>query len=389
MADPHFAFAADLAKHVRSTSSALREHPHNDTMIQALNEQAEAYNLDLTPFRASPAVVSAKPFFQRVTSIASLITAYRLAKQSKCFEEDLPEATSNVSDYAAQYLETILESAKQRLSDQQAITMATWVAELDIYTAVRAVESLLNSRADLTLLEIAPHYGWSVHFDHLAIRCGVQARQDAERVVELLQQEHGYIASQLPHEAYYQFSDGWNAYPVYKILENGQVLRIFVDQSDADYPEQIIQHWNRVYGYTAHHLALRATRVHEGQRIAVPLEEVIASLQQHDVKILTPTGHYTEGLLLQVFTKPELNLSVPNHLKRELSLINNNLEKTIENGKLLELVSRKEMPVEFAQRYFRLYGLEHNAANPLHSAPIYQYFLPAQAAHVIKTSQQL
>ncbi len=61
----------------------------------------------------------------------------------------------------------------------------------------------------------------------------------------------------------------------------------------------------------------------------------------------------------------------------------------VENGKLTELVSRREMPTDFAQRYFSLCGITYNADNPQHSAPCYNYFLPAQAAHVINTSVQL
>jgi hypothetical protein len=52
------------------------------------------------------------------------------------------------------------------------------------------------------------------------------------------------------------------------------------------------------------------------------------------------------------------------------------------------MVSRREVPEAFARRFFDLYGLRHDPAQPLHSVPGYQYFLPAQAAHVIKTSVQ-
>ncbi len=44
------------------------------------------------------------------------------------------------------------------------------------------------------------------------------------------------------------------------------------------------------------------------------------------------------------------------------------------------------MPPELAERFFQLYGLPYTPENPLHSAPIYPYFLPEQAAHVIRTS---
>jgi len=268
--------------------------------------------------------------------------------------------------------------------------IGSWLTNLDVYTAVKSVESLLNSKADIALLELAQEKNWMVHFDHLAIRCGTRANKDAERVVDLLKEKHGYVAPQIQQQAYYQFPDGWNAYPLYKILDNGQVLRIFVDQSDADDKSQIIQHWNRVYGYTAHHLAIRATAydAENEERVAISLDEIMHELHKRGVEIMTPTGAYTEGLLLQVFTKPELNTGIPEELKREIEIHGQDLNKKIENGKLLEIVSRKELSKDLAQRYFALYGLKYNFDNPLHSAPIYQYFLPAQAAHVIRTSVQ-
>jgi hypothetical protein len=264
-----------------------------------------------------------------------------------------------------------------------------WLAGLDVYTAVKSVESLLNSRADVALLEVAQQCNWNVHFDHLAIRCGSKASGDAERVVDMLKEHHGYVSTHFPEEAFYQFPDGWNAYPLYKVLENGQVLRVFVDQSDADNKTQIIQHWNHVYGYTAHHLAMRATLVEGGQRRAVSLQEVMDALGKRGIGIMTPTGEYTSGLLLQVFTKPEKNTAIPPALKQSVAQHSADLAVMIENGKLLELVSRREMSTNNARKLFALYGLKYDVNNPLHSAPLYQYFLPAQAAHVIRTSVQM
>ncbi len=62
---------------------------------------------------------------------------------------------------------------------------------------------------------------------------------------------------------------------------------------------------------------------------------------------------------------------------------------SIENGKLLELVSRREMTELLKPAYFALYDIEFDSENPLHSAPVYPYFLPVQAAHVIRTSVQV
>lgn len=223
----------------------------------------------------------------------------------------------------------------------------------------------------------------------MAIRCGSQEYRDAERVATLLREAHGYVSTQFTGERHYQFPDGWNACPVYKVLDNGQVLRIFIDQSDADAPAQIIQHWNRVYGYTAHHIGIRATRLRDGVREAVPLEEVMQALAARGIDILSPTGHYTRGLLSQVFTRPERNRDIPAALKAEIVAHGPALEKSIENAKLLELVSRRELAPSQARAWFALYGLKYDPASPHHSAPVYQYFLPAQAAHVINTSQQV
>ena len=127
----------------------------------------------------------------------------------------------------------------------------------------------------------------------------------------------------------------------------------------------------------------------DGKRVAVPLNTVMTALEEAGVEIMTPTGHYTNGLLMQVFTQPEKNSEIPDELKQQISAYDPQLGKMIENAKLLEIVSRLEMPAELAEAYFALYGIQYQPDNPLHSAPYYQYFLPAQAAHVIKTSQQI
>jgi hypothetical protein len=379
-------FAAKVAQQLLASDPTFKadEAPNR---IHIAGTGAEIFILDMTPFAATPAAVTAQPFFEGVGTVSKLLSAYQSAKHSLPFETDLPEARENLSEYADDFLTALLARANAALSDAQARLIAEWVKNLDIYCAVKAVESFCYSQADLKLLEIAPRYGWDVIYDHMAIRCGAQEHHDAERVSKLLIESHGYSASQLPGEEYYQFPDGWNAYPLYKILQNGQVLRLFVDQSDADAPAQIIQHWNRVYGYTAHHLGIRATKLVNGVRFAVPLDDLMHALEKEGIKIMTPTGHYTQGLLLQVFTQPEKNSNIPAALKAEIIAHGPQLEKTIENAKLLELVSRREMEPRFAWDYFELYGLKYDPSNPLHSAPYYQYFLPAQAAHVIKTSQ--
>ena len=385
--DSYTVFANQLTNDLKVKENYQLHESSSHTLLVRRADDSVA-TLDLRPFAATPQPVTAHDYFSPVHNAATLLQAYARARQDYRFEDDSPEAMQNVSAYAREFLHDILSEAQQQLSDAQALLIARWVEQLDVYTAVKAVESLLNSKADLALLEIAQHKGWMVHFDHLAIRCGSRAHQAAERVVELLKSEHGYVSAQFAEEVFYQFPDGWNAYPLYKILSNGQVLRLFIDQSDAGHPQQIIQHWNRVYGYTAHHLAIRATTITDGRRQAVSLPALIAALQARGIDIMTPTGDYTRGLLLQVFTRPQRHASIPPELKGAIVAIDAGLGNTIENAKLLELVSRKEMPPQYAQRYFRLYGIDYQPDNPLHSAPVYQYFLPAQAAHVIRTSVQ-
>ena len=167
----------------------------------------------------------------------------------------------------------------------------------------------------------------------------------------MLRQHHGYHAPDIESEAYYVFADGWNAYPLYKILDNGQVLRLFIDQSDADAPAQIIRHWNYIYGFTAHHLGLRATALRNGERVAVSLTEIIPAMQQHGVDVLTPTGLYTHGLLEQVFCKPEQAGDLPADLLQGVQAVDEALVKVVKNAKLLEIVSRRELPTDLKARF--------------------------------------
>ena len=387
MNDPFAEFARQLARELIENDQ-FDPFPGSLSKVQVGRGDEEIVTLDLTPFKANVQAVGAARYFSSVDTVSHLLSAYEAAKHDHVFETNYPDAMLRVSDYAQEFVQTIFRRAQQSLTDNQALLVGKWLAELDVYTAVKSVESLLNSRADVSLLEEAQQQNWTVHFDHLAIRCGSKANGDAERVVEMLKEYHGYVSTQFPEEAFYQFPDGWNAYPLYKVLENGQVLRLFIDQSDAHHQTQIIQHWNHVYGYTAHHLAIRATIVEDEQRLAVPLSDVMNALSQRGIGIMTPTGEYTSGLLLQVFTRPEKNTAIPETLKQSIAQYSPDLAVMIENGKLLELVSRKEMATDKARRLFDLYGLKYDVNNPVHSAPIYQYFLPAQAAHVIRTSVQ-
>jgi len=387
MSISHDLFAKQLTEYLLTVEDvALAEYSEQKVTIAKPN--SEMAQLDLTPFTAQPAEPDAWNYFISVGNATDLEQAYKEVKKHFMFEERLPGAMAEVSRYAQEFLNELFVKARQSISDSQARCIADFVKNLDAYTAVKCIESLLYSKADLKLLEIAAEQGWYVHFDHLAIRCGTQTRNDAERVVQLLKTEHGYVASQVSGEEFYQFPDGWNAYPLYKILSNGYILRLFIDQSDGSNDQQIIQHWNRVYGYTAHHLGISAISQKDGIKRAIPLSEIIEALARHGVQAMEPTGMYTRGLLQQVFTKPEKNRAIPENLKAQIAGVDSGLAVTIENAKLLEIVSRKEMPTVMAKKLFELYGLQFDPDNPLHSAPIYQYFLPAQAAHVIRTSTQ-
>ncbi|MBI2380086.1 MAG: hypothetical protein HYV16_04950 [Gammaproteobacteria bacterium] len=379
-------FAQDLAKAVVAESAKLVPHPDNVAKVLAQRKNGSYASLDLTPFAVEPKPATAQPFFENVQNFDELMAAYEAASKALPFEMDIFRAEGRIHAYADQFLADLFAKAKAEFSDVDARRVALWVKDFDIYVAVKAVESMLNSKADMTVLHIADRLGWTAHFDHLAIRCGSSRHLDSERVVKMLVEDHGYSASQVEGEDYYVFDDGWNAYPVYKLLDNGQVIRLFIDQSAEDDEVQIIQHWNRAYGFTSHHLAMTLTKLENGQRRSVSLTEVIAQCKENGVTCLTPTGLYTEQLLEQVFTKPEINGEVPAEIKAEVAAIHPDLPKQIENGKLLELVARREMSPAFVERFYGLYGIAFDAANPLHYAPIYPYFLPAQAAHVIKTS---
>lgn len=376
-------FAAALAAHLKATEAGWLYHSDNPTALFSLREDQQQIQLELTPFAAASQPADAESFFSNVTNIDELLHAYRAAKATCTVEPDI-----QVHPYAGHYLEQRLQAARDSYCDADAQRIAQWVNKLDRYAAVKSVESLLDCHANLALFQLAEQKGWQVHFDHLAIRCGSAQHQHAETMIELLQAHHGYVQSHIAAQQYYLFDGGWNAYPLYKMLDNGLVIRLFIDQSCAETPLQIIQHWNRSYGFNAHHLALRVTRDVDGHCQAVPLREVIEALAAVGVPALTATGFYTQGLLEQVFLKPNRNTSIPAELKAELAAIDPNLTRIIENGKLIELVSRRELPAALAKQLFRLYDIDTSTdtTDTAISAPIYPYFLPAQAAHVISTS---
>lgn len=370
----------------------LSQHPEwqavvsHDTQISINRNDLEWVTMDLTPVCGVPQESTAEPFFKEVGTVDELIEAYTRCCHALQLEAGYLD--THVHPYADEFLTQIFDTAQRHLADQDARQIARWVCEFDIYVAVKAVESLLNSEADLALLRAAVQRRWQVHFDHLAIRCGCSDRQHAERLVKLLVTTHGYQSPDVASEVFYRFHDGWNAYYLFKVLRNGLVLRLFIDQSEPGHPQQIIQHWNRVYGFSAHHLAMRATRINHNQHQEIPLSELIKAVEDQGVQVLAATGDYTHGLLEQVFTRPEQNDSLPQDLIEELTQVDPALVTVIRNGKLLELVSRREVPRALAERYFELLGLNYDPVSRHHSCPYYDYFLPSQAAHVIRTSVQ-
>ena len=382
-------FATGLASYLQQAEQGLSVCPQSSSKLLAKREDGQQVSLDLTLVQATPEPVTAAFWFAGVKTAQALLTAYDLCRAECLFEPSLVQTMLRVHHYAEQFRQRILMHAQAELNDDEACLIAQWVAQLDTYSAIKAIESLLNSPADRALLLIARQRQWTVYMDHLAIRCGSQQYGDALRIRDYLCQHFAYVSPQAAGQEFYQFDDGWDAYPVYKMLDNGLMLRLFIDESSTGFPAQIIQHWNHVYGYTAHHLALRVAYFSSGSLTAVPLETVITALAEHGVKTMKPTGDYTCGLLEQVFTEPSHTADVPTAIKQTLSVYYRGLEQVIENGKLIELVSRREMPVHFAERYFSQYGITYDATNSLHSAPCYSYFLPAQAAHVIRTSINL
>ncbi len=385
-ADPHQAFASQLAQQLHQSSpDILRDDQFAERVLIRKSDKQYA-SFDLTPFKARTQAVSARGLFSDIHSLQGLIERYYQARSLLPFEESLPIYQS-IDSQARLYVMQIFEQAKGRFSDDDATRIAGWIRNLDIYTAVKSIESLLHSKADIALLKLTEEQKWNLHFDHLAIRCGSSANNSAEQVRDLLVNYHGYTTAQMPDADYYHFDDGWSAYLLYKILENGQVLRLFIDQSDEDHPEQVIQHWNYIYGFTAHHLAMRMTV--SNKHTAISLQDATRRLENKGIGTLTPTGLYTHGMLEQVFTQPEQDMLIRPEIRQRLESINTRLVDTLKNGKLLEIVSRVELPEQFKPAYFELYGLNYNPDNPLHSVPVYEYFLPAQAAHVIRTSTEM
>ncbi len=384
MSDQYTEFAHLLVDELTQLDSSWIRNTAVPEVVSIKNQHHDDIKLNLTPFEVSVNDDLAGQYFKNVDSIDGLIEVYKQICDDFNFELDV--TSLSVSDYASTFLNNVFINARKKMQVDDVSLIVKFIKDLDCYTAVKSIESLLYSHSDLELLRIANSQGWQTHFDHIAIRCGSSEHDSANKIAELLINNYGYNHPRIKNEDYYLFEDGWSAYPLYKILNNGQVLRIFVDQSESTHPKQIIQHWNHVYGFTAHHLALRLTTVEQGERWAIPLPKIISLMTQNGRQVLTPAGYYTKGVLSQVFTKPEKNINIPEVILNNKRAICDKLPDMLMNAKLLEIVSRKEMSRKLAEKYFNLYELDYNASTALHSAVYYHYFLPVQAAHVINSS---
>jgi len=379
--------ALHVVDHLMGSSNDFHADPRSQTNVLLEKEKNEQATLNLQAPRLTPKRADAREFFGRVYTLKDLIIAYDKAYESRYFERHFAHMMKNVDEYAMHYIEILFNQANLNTSDDEAMLIAKFVSDLDVYSAVKAVESLLNDKVSLALLKLVDSTEhWHMHVDHFALRAGKEGNNDAYELAQMLQEHHGYQLADRKSEQFYQFDDGWSAYVLYKLLDNGQVLRLFVDQSDIGYEKQIIQHWNQVYGYTAHHMAARVTTTISGEHQAVPLEVLMQKLEALGFNTMTPTGLYTKGLLEQVFTVPKVDMQIPHDLIESIKAYDSTLENSIRNAKLLELVSRKEMPTFQAKAWFELMGLEYKAGSKYFSMPIFNYFLPAQAAHVIRTS---
>jgi len=249
--DLFHAFASGLTAQLEPKLPGTRV-PEDDPACLLLPVQSGGtIRLDLTPPRLHVHGGDASRYLDGVACIDDLIDAYRRIRRDYIFEDS--NGIGDASAYAERFLENLLERATWTFTGDDARRIAAWTARLDPYCAAKSIESLLNRAADRALLGIAELRGWTVHFDHLAIRCGGAEKGHAQAVVRMLTTHHCYEEAGVTGEDHFRFPESWSEMPVYKLLENGTLLRLFPDQSDTGHARQIIRHWNRVYGFTAQH----------------------------------------------------------------------------------------------------------------------------------------
>lgn len=373
-------FAKALTTKLTTSSEDILAGSDDTSIMTCLGDRC--VELNIHPIEMAPARLLCSSIVMAPKCADDLFVTYNELRALVWLEEREQMFMHDVDSYAFQFLASFI-GGPTLFTDKQAQQIWNFVKELDPYCAIRSLESFYTNPEIVAIFDVAEEQRWEVLFDHLAVRCGTSSEKDSLAVSNAIKQHHGYVAAPVAKEQHYKFIDGWSAYPLYKVLSNGQVMRIFVDQSDEGFPTQIIQHWNKVYGFTSHHIALRCTRFVDGLREAVPLADLTAELNKKGVDTLPPTGEITHGLLEQLFTKPQVN-DVPDELTAPLAAIDPKLVQQIRNGKLIELVSRKEMNAMDTLRLMMVYGINFNHQ----SSPIYPYFLPDQAMHVIRTSIQ-
>ncbi|VAW71208.1 hypothetical protein MNBD_GAMMA12-2135 [hydrothermal vent metagenome] len=341
-------------------------------------------SFNLSPVDLPLEVADAQQQFQHVQTINTLISQYWAVRQANHFEHDIPVAMDNIHPWADDFLDTLMTAASTHYTDQDACLIAQLISTLDSYAAIKTIESLLNNPQDILLLRIAKENNWQVHLDHIAIRCGNQRDEDAERIFNFLMKHYHYYPPQHIEEAYLLSSEGWNAYPLYKIMNNGQVIRIIVSQADSEHHQQTIQHWNHAYGYTAHHIGLRLTQ-HSAEkgRQQVSLTEINHS-QQNNIFNLDAVIK-SSNLMHQVFLNPVKVNSLPNDILAGAKKVDPEILTSLKQGKLIELVSRLELPETLKEKWFTLYQIRYEASNPIHSVPAFNLFTPFKAdCHYIK-----
>jgi len=354
--------------------------------LQLPDTQQTSASYNLTPVDVPMEVADASSF-QQVKTIDELISQYWSVRNDNPFEHDIPGAMDNIHPWADEFLEQLMANAASQFDDQDAQLIAQLASTLDIYTAIKTIESLLNDPQDITLLKLAKQNNWQAHLDHIVIRCGNQKHEDGERLFNFLMKYHHYYPPQHIEDAYLLSNQGWNAYPLYKVMVNGQMIRIFIDQSDSEHKQHAIQHWNHSYGYTPHHIGLRFTTKKSNSRIAVPLPAIINELQKQSILVFNPAKLTTTDLLQNVLIKPHKLNHLPDDIMHGLAEKESELTAALTHGKLIGLVSRLELPENLKQKWFRLYQIAYDSTNPIHSVPAFNLFSPVDSSNQLNLSE--
>ncbi len=340
------------------------------TKVTLADQSGNSRIFDMTPITLTASKPTAKPYFEAVTNAVSLLEAYFEARSTLPFEEDDPKAMQNVNEFAQAFGDQLLQQA-QHLQEDEAKLIASFVKELDIYSAVRSCETFFADPISLQLLQISKERGWYVLFDHLAISAGSHTCQDARYVADYLIKHHEYTFADIPEQNSYQ-DEKKSIYPLYKQLDNGVMLRILVQESDTE--DEITQYQNHTYGFTAPLLALRILKTGLHGPESLPLHEVYQELET--VPLDRPFYEFSQNLFQCVFLPAHASAKIPESFEQMLNVIEPNLLTQLQKPPRLSIVSRKELPLEYKKSYFEHYGIIFNSHNYLHSAACYNFFLP-------------